>query len=62
VGVLRGSATLAEGGQDVSRCDPSVTPYAKTGSSGGRNLSYTPMKYGWDDWIRTSAPLTHSLM
>jgi hypothetical protein len=48
------------GGKRVSRCYLCVTLNTKTGSSGGRNLSYTPMKYGRDDWIRTSDPLTPS--
>ena len=59
-GGLRGFATLAQGGQGRVFCSPCVSPYTKTGSSGGRNLSYSPMKYGRDDWIRTSDPLTPS--
>ena len=44
----------------MSRCYLCVTLNTKTGSSGGRNLPYNPIKYGRDDWIRTSDPLTPS--
>ena len=50
-GGLRVSPTLAQGGQGVSRCYLCVTLNTKTGSSGGRNLPYNPIKDGRDDWI-----------